>query len=84
MKRIGVVNTPEAVAKKAAELEAAKELVLGCPTISVPVGATLYGISPQAMYRHCAEGQVQAIRIGRRWRILSAPLREALQLVEDK
>lgn len=61
----------------------AREMALTHPTVSVPAAAALYGVSGAAMYRYVAEGTVPAICVGKRWRVLSAPLREALHLCDS-
>lgn len=61
-------------------LEQCQALVLERPTVSVAVAATLYGVSIAAMYRYCAAGDVAAVRVGKRWRVLSEPVRDALRM----
>ncbi|WP_221741967.1 helix-turn-helix domain-containing protein [Rhodococcus qingshengii] len=60
----------------------ARVMALTHPTVSVPTAAVLYGVSGAAMYRYVAEGTVPAIRVGRRRRVLSAPLCESLHLYD--
>ena len=48
-------------------------------TVSVPTGGRPYGLGREASYRAAAAGQLPgAIRVGRRWCVVTAELRRAL------
>ena len=48
-------------------------------TMSVSEAAELTGLSLRAVYTQAAAGQIPAVRFGRRWQILRAPLLARLQ-----
>jgi excisionase family DNA binding protein len=55
------------------------------PTVPVwPHLANLLGISRGAAYQAVRNGEVESIRVGRSIRVVTAPLRQRLQIVPDQ
>lgn len=53
------------------------------PFISVAQAAKLLGVGEAAIYAAVKRGDIEAVRIGKLWRIRRAPLLEQLGLPED-